>query len=124
MIIKIFISIFIFFAASRVYLRYREGAVGFLAMMFWWLLWGAVGFFTWWPNFSDIIANISGVGRGLDALIYISIIMLFYFIFRVYIKLEFIERELTSFVRKIAIKDLSLNKDKEKIKSNEDSNNQ
>jgi len=105
MIIKILISIFIMFAASRVYLRYKDGAVGKFGITFWLILWIGVGFFTWWPKLSDKIANSVGVERGIDALIYISIVALFYAVFRIYIKLEFIERELTSLVRNMAIKE-------------------
>ena len=109
MIINIFVSIFIFFAASRVYLRYKDGSIGKFGIFFWLILWVGVGFFTWWPNLSDKIANSVGVSRGVDALIYISIVALFYAIFRIYIKLEFIERELTSLVRNIAIKEEIIN---------------
>lgn len=105
MIIKIVISIFIIFAASRVYLRFKDGSVGRFSIIFWLILWSGVAFFTWWPKFSDIIATSVGVGRGVDALVYISVVALFYAIFRIYIKLEFIEREITSLVRNIALKE-------------------
>ena len=110
MIIKLITSLFILFAASRVYLRYKDGAVGRFGISFWLILWTGVGVFTWWPNLSDKIANSVGVGRGVDALIYFSIIALFYAVFRIYIKLEFIEREITSLVRNISLKSTTIKK--------------
>ncbi|MBU0597838.1 DUF2304 family protein [Patescibacteria group bacterium] len=113
MIIKILVSIFVLFAVSRVYLRYRDGSVRVIAFIVWLLLWGGIAFFVWWPKFSDIIASGVGIGRGIDALVYISIVALFYAMFRVYIKLEFIEHEITSLVRNLALSD-KLNKIKDK----------
>lgn len=105
MIIKILVSLFALFAVSRTYLRQREGSIGFFSMIAWTILWCGIVFFLWWPKFSDVLANSVGVGRGVDALVYISIVALFYGGFRIYIKLEFIERELTSLVRALAIRE-------------------
>lgn len=126
MIIKIVISLFVLFAASRVYLRYRDGSIKFIVFVLWIVLWGGVAFFVWWPKFSDIIATRVGVGRGVDVLVYISIVALFYAVFRLYIKLEFIEHEITSLVRNIALKDQnSRDRDKNNHESkNQDSNHQ
>ncbi len=103
MIIKILISLFAFFAVSRAYLRFRDGSVKLAALLIWSVIWAGIVFFAWWPKFSDIIAESVGVGRGVDVLVYISIIALFYGVFRIYVKLEFIEREITSLVRRLAL---------------------
>lgn len=73
-------------------------------MGLWSALWIAIGIFVWWPNVSDIIAHKIGVGRGVDALVYISIVGLFYGMFRLYVKMEFMEHEVTSLVRAMALK--------------------
>ncbi len=101
--VKILVTLFALFAASRAYLQYRNKAISPLALTAWFLVWAIIVFFTWWPAFTDLIANTVGVGRGVDALVYFSIIVLFYGVFRIYIKLEFIEREITSLVRRIAL---------------------
>jgi len=104
MIIKILVTLFVLFALSRLYLRYRDGFLGTLALTLWTLLWLTVEFFVWWPGFSVFIAKSIGVGRGVDALVYISIVALFYGMFRIYVKLEFIEHEITSLIRNISLK--------------------
>lgn len=103
MIIKILVTGFVLFALTRVILRYRGGDVSFLAMIGWGLIWVGIDAFIWWPRVSDIFAKYIGIGRGTDALLFVSILLLFYGVFRIYIKLEFIEHEITSLVRKLAI---------------------
>lgn len=105
MVVKIIVTLFVVFALSRVVLRYRERTFGLFALVVWSLLWLFVLFFVWYPQASSVIAESIGVGRGVDALIYISIVALFYGLFRLYVKLEFVEHEITSLVRKIAIKE-------------------
>ncbi len=103
MVIKILITIFVAFAVSRVYLRYRDKSFGLFALVFWSLIWGVVLFFAWLPRSSDTIARILGVGRGVEALLAIAVVGLFYAVFRLYVKLEWVEHEITTFVRKIAL---------------------
>lgn len=103
MFIKIIVSAFVLFAISRVWLRYRDGAIGILATGVWSLLWVGVGTFVWWPSVSDFFAHTVGIGRGVDALVYFSIVALFYGVFRLYVKLEFIEHEITNLVRQLAL---------------------
>ena len=105
MFIKIVVSAFVLFAVSRVWLRYRDGEIGVFGMLLWSLLWLAVGGFVWWPGVTDFFAQKLGIGRGVDALVYISIMGLFYGIFRIYIKLEFIDHELTNLIRALALKE-------------------
>ena len=109
MIIKILVSLFVIFALSRVYLRFRDRAINLVGFILWNLLWIGIGFVVWLPQVSDILANNVGIARGVDALVYLSIVALFYGMFRIYIKLEFIEREISGLVRGLALKE---NKDK------------
>jgi small membrane protein len=105
MVIKILITIFVAFAISRAFLRYRDKSFGMFALFFWSIVWGIIVFFVWLPRASDIIARVIGVGRGVEALLLISVVALFYGLFRTYVKLEFIEHEITTLVRNIALKE-------------------
>ncbi len=105
MIIKILVTLFVVFAVSRVILRYRDGNVGLLAMFGWGILWLGIDAFIWWPKVSDTFAHLLGVSRGADALLFVGLMIVFYAVFRVYIKLEFLEHEITSLVRGLAIRD-------------------
>lgn len=105
MFIKIIVSAFVLFAISRVWLRYRDGAIGVFGTGLWSLLWLAIGGFVWWPSVTDFFAHTLGIGRGVDALVYISIVGLFYGMFRIYVKMESLEHELTSLVRQLSLQD-------------------
>lgn len=104
MFIKIIVSSFVLFALTRVWLRYRDGAIGVLGMLFWSFVWLAIGAFVWWPKVTDVFAQRIGIGRGADALVYLSVVGLFYGVFRLYVKMEFIEHELTSLTRMLALR--------------------
>jgi hypothetical protein len=114
MVIKILVTLFVIFAISRAALRYHDKSFGLFALFFWSILWGIIVFFVWLPSASDIIARIIGVGRGVDALVYISVVTLFYASFRLYVKLEHVEHELTSLTRNLSLKSSYLNRYRQK----------
>ncbi len=105
MIIQLLVSLFVLFALSRVWLRYRDGSISMFGTLAWSALWIVVTIFVWVPNISERIARAIGIGRGVDVLVYSSIIVLFYGLFRLYVKLEFVEHEMTSLVRAMALRD-------------------
>ena len=109
MIIQIIVVLFILFAVSRVFLRFKEKSITLGEFFVWTFIWLAIGVVVLLPHTASLIAHFLGVGRGADAIIYLSLIVLFYGLFRIYVKLEFIEHEITQVVRKIALN----NKDKD-----------
>jgi hypothetical protein len=48
------------------------------------------------------VGKLFGVGRGIDVLVYLSIIFLFYYIFRQSEKINKLEKQITKLVREIA----------------------
>jgi hypothetical protein len=104
-IIQILIVLFVIFAISRTIRQFRSGALTLLWLMVWALLWVAVGAITLTPQTTDVIASKLGVGRGVDVVIYLSLIALFYLVFRLFTKIEDVEREITRLVRKLALED-------------------
>ncbi len=72
-------------------------------LLFWGIFWGIALVFIWLPtNTIDKVGQLFGVGRGIDVLVYLSIIFLFYYIFRQSEKINKLEKEITKLVRKIA----------------------
>ncbi len=72
-------------------------------LLFWGIFWGIALVFIWLPtNTIDKLGQLFGVGRGIDVLVYLSIIFLFYYIFRQSEKINKLEKEITKLVRKIA----------------------
>ena len=102
-LIQILAIIFAVFAISRVILQVRANAMSRDSAIFWIFVWMAVISSVVFPRTLGYLATLTGVGRGVDVLIYLAIIVLFYLIYRIYVKMENIEREITAVVREIAI---------------------
>ena len=64
-----------------------------------------VNFFAFAPKFSDPLAGFFGFGRGLDLLLVFGYALLVYAIFRLYVKIDELNRNTTELVRALAIKD-------------------
>ncbi|AEF96958.1 DUF2304 domain-containing protein [Methanotorris igneus] len=111
-IIQIFGILFALFALSRVILQIRNRNMNLDEGIFWIFVWTLVVVVLVFPQTLDYLARVLGVGRGVDAIIYLSIVALFYLIYRMYAKMEHLEREITKVVREIAIKDRYEPKDK------------
>ena len=105
-ITKLLITLFVFFALSRVILRFKEGKVSFVALVGWFFLWSSVELIVWVPSVTTSLAQILGIGRGADLIIYSAIIIIFYLIFRIYVKFEDMERQITQIVQTVALKKL------------------
>lgn len=106
MLIQILITVFVLFAASRIALQYKNEHVGKWPLIFWLAIWTGALVVVYWPNGIDRLARIFGVGRGIDVLVYFGLILVFYLVYRIYIHMENLERQITKLVRHLALKDL------------------
>jgi len=100
MLIQILISIFALFAISRLIIKKIRAEFRFSKFLIWLIFWLAVGVIVWIPDITQRLADLLGIGRGADLIFYLSILILFYLIFKIYIKIEKIERNITKVVRK------------------------
>lgn len=60
--------------------------------------------FVIFPDLTSKIANIIGVGRGADLLLYLSIIGGLFLFLSLYLKIRQLQREITRFVREDSVK--------------------
>jgi small membrane protein len=104
-LLQILIMVFALFAWSRAIIRLKNKEVSIGIFLFWSLLWISVILIALFPNVLWGVSEIAGVGRAVDLLVYGSIIIMFYMIFRLYIVIDEKNREMTSLVREIAIRD-------------------
>lgn len=100
-IISAFVLIFTVFAWSRVVLRYRDREISFRALIFWSLIWVSVLLATFYQQLSSNIAQIVGIERGLDFAIFVSVLLLFYLVFRLYIKMDRLDKDITALTIKL-----------------------
>jgi len=55
------------------------------------------------PDATSFVAHLLGIGRGADLIIYMSLLITFYLIFRIHLTLARFEQEITEIVRAIAL---------------------
>lgn len=103
MLIQIVLTGFLLFALSRVLLQLRQGKLTVGEFLFWAGLFILALAGVLDPELTSYIAKVLGIGRGADVVLYTSIALIFYLIFRLSIGLEEIRREITELVRKIAL---------------------
>lgn len=105
--IQILLIAIILFAISRVYLRMRENVLSTQAGLFWLLIWLTALAGVSLPATTTRLASFFGVGRGVDVIVYISLALLLYLVFRMFVMIEDLRHEITSLVRQIALKSSS-----------------
>lgn len=103
-LVQVLAILFGLFAFSRVYLRWKEGKLKPVEVLFWGGIWVFAVIFGIFPQTLSLFSDVVGFGRGLDFIIAFSIILLFYLIFRLYVKLDEIDQNVTRLVREITLK--------------------
>src|SRR3972149_10938765 len=105
--IQILLLAVILFALSRVILRSREKILSSQTALFWIFIWLAALVGILLPATTTRIAEFFGVGRGVDVIVYISLSLLFYLVFRIYVMIEDLRHETTFLVRHMALSNTS-----------------
>lgn len=113
MVIQIVVTCFAVFAIGRLLVRFRRSEAGRWEFIAWSLFWAAAVVFVWNPSVTNTLAALLGVGRGADAIFYVSLILIFYVVFRMYGRIETLEHKLSELVKAIALKDLPTESDKQ-----------
>ena len=60
--------------------------------------------FILWPDFTQALAKRLGVGRGADLIFYLSILIFWFVILKLYVRIRKLEQQFTEFIRQDAIK--------------------
>jgi len=104
--IQVLIVIFAVFAVSRVYIKVKARDIPKTWAIVWAFVWIGTAIVALLPQTTDLMAVRVGIGRGADLLVYISIMALFFIAFRLVVKAESTQQEITKLVRAVALKDL------------------
>lgn len=106
MYLQIIITIFIVFILTKLFRQKQKNKLSSLSFTIWFLLWLAVLVVFWQPETASYLANILGIGRGADLIVYLSVVAIFYMLFRIFIRLNKIDSEITRLTRKEALNDV------------------
>ena len=93
-------------------LRLKNGKMSLGMASLWILIWLIVIWVSIFPDSTNIFANLTGIGRGLDLVLILGLIVGYYLIFKMYGMIENMDKEITLLVREIALQRTDL---KEKI---------
>ena len=100
----IFVAVFCWLAYAT-WRRRNHGAVSRGEAVAWTLLWLAGAGVAARPEVASFAARVIGVGRGSDLVLYVSVALLFWLAFRVLLRLERMERDITTLTRELAKRD-------------------
>jgi small membrane protein len=101
--LQVMLIIFSLFALTRVILRLKDKHIKLSEFIFWSILWILVIIVAIIPTLFASVASLFGISSGIMLLVYVSIIIIFYLVFRLYVKLEHQGQDITKLTRSIAI---------------------
>lgn len=88
---------------GQLVLRVIKDKTSLIKILFWLFFWAGALVLIWLPQGTiDNIGQFFGVEKGLDLVVYISIIILFYIVLRIYNKVDKLQKDITKLVREIA----------------------
>ena len=102
-------------------LRLKNGKMSVGMASLWILIWLVVIWVSIFPDSTNVFASLTGIGRGLDLVLILGLIVGYYLIFKMYSMIENMDKEITLLVREIALQrtDLKEKTDEDlKLKSN------
>ncbi|MFA6593831.1 MAG: DUF2304 domain-containing protein [Candidatus Buchananbacteria bacterium] len=105
MLIQIILLIIIAVIVLRLAVKYRAKELPGKQFISWLVFWLAASAAVIWPQLTVNIANRVGVGRGSDLVVYLALIFLFYILFRLFLRIEKLEKNLTKVARAEALKE-------------------
>ena len=101
-----FIGIFIIlFFLSRLFWQKKKKYISANEFIFWFIFWiVALLSIIFLKQIDKIVAQFGFSSSGIEILLYLATVMLFYFIFRLRLRFQKIEKQLTKITREISLK--------------------
>jgi small membrane protein len=103
LVIQILLIVFFMFALVKVASRWRAGYLSTGGFIGWSLFWVASAIVVLSPDSTFYLAKLVGVGRGADLVVYAALVIIFFIIFKLMIKIEMLNKDITKLTRKIAL---------------------
>ena len=107
MFLQIIISILVIIALSVIIKRKSQNKLSLGQAATWFLMWLIVLIVFWYPESTSYLASSLGIGRGADLIIYAAIVVMFYMLFRMYLRMDKLSDDITKIVRKVGIDEVN-----------------
>src|SRR3989344_8784781 len=102
--LQILVTIFIALILFKLFQQKQHNRISLASFLIWFILWLFVLLVFWQPDATSYLANILGIGRGADLVVYLSILVIFYLLFKIFVRLNKIDSDITKLVRADALK--------------------
>ena len=83
--------------------RYMKGKNSFITVIIWSIFWIFVSVFSLFPHLSNSFANMFGITRGLDFIIILVFVILFYTVLRMYFIVDKMQNDMNTIVKQVAL---------------------
>ena len=107
--IQIILILIALFGIVRVFVKVRSRSIPTIWASIWALVWIGLAAVALLPQTTDLLAASVGIGRGADLIVYLAVVVLFFVTFKLIVKIESLEQQITKLVRAGAIKDMGKN---------------
>lgn len=84
-------------------LRYMKGKNSLATIVLWTIFWIIVSIFALFPDLSTSFASAFGITRGLDFVIILVFVILFYTVLKLYFIVDEMQNDLNKIVKEVAI---------------------
>jgi len=101
--LQIIVSLFVILVVFRLTKKYKDSALKISEFIGWLVIWIIILVVFWLPQTTSYLAFLLGIGRGVDLAVYMAILICFYLIFRLYLKSDKQQKEITKLVRHLAL---------------------
>lgn len=106
MIFQYLVALISIFAIYQSYSSYQKNNQTRRTFIFWSIAWLSVILIALVPDVTNHLSKFLNVTRPIDAILYPSIVIIYYLVFLIYTKIENYNKELTRLVRKEALKNI------------------
>lgn len=106
MLIQFVLVLALVTALAVTWKRAKQAVISWREALGWSILWILAAVVILLPQTTTTVANFFGVGRGVDLVLYASVVTLLFLVFKIFLTLDRLERRLTDVVRKDALKEL------------------
>jgi len=103
MLIQVLLIVFFLIAIAKVVRRRRANELNTGAAAVWVIFWLVATAVVALPNSTFYLARLLGVGRGADAVVYVALVVLFFMVFRLMVRQEKLNKDITRLVRQEAL---------------------
>lgn len=106
---QVLLTTIVLFVISRTLSAYARRDLTLPFTFIWLLFWLSIVFMIFNQRLVSSVAKLVGISRGVDLVIYVSLIVIFYTIYKFLLYVSGLEKTITKLVRQIALREAKSN---------------